>query len=194
MTSGTEKRKPTAMAQIIQIPDTWRVINRAIKATQAYLNLDGSRTLSILLCDDKEMKKLNHDFRGKNTPTNVLSFPTENSLPHRGRGGEGAGLHGSKRATAESKKQSKSAPLLTSPLRGEELQHLGDIAISLETITREASEQNKPLAHHLSHMVVHGILHLLGHDHENDTEADMMESIEINILAKLGVDNPYTVP
>lgn len=190
MMSGTEKRK-TEMALILKMPDTWAVINRAVKATQAALNLDGSRTLSVMLCDDKHMRKLNYDFRGKNKPTNVLAFPSENSLPHRGRGGVGAGLHES---AVLSQEQNKSAPHLTSPLRGEEHYYLGDIAISLETVTREAEAQGKAFAHHLSHMVVHGILHLLGHDHENDQDAEVMESLEINILANLGIDNPYTTP
>ena len=69
--------------------------------------------------------------------------------------------------------------------------YLGDIAISLETIEREADEQGKDPVDHLTHMVVHGILHLLGHDHEKKAEANKMESLEINILSRLGIDNPY---
>lgn len=69
--------------------------------------------------------------------------------------------------------------------------YLGDIAVSLETIEREAAEQEKDPVEHLTHMVVHGILHLLGYDHEDEAHASHMESLEINILRKIGIDNPY---
>ena len=68
---------------------------------------------------------------------------------------------------------------------------LGDVVLAYETVAREASEQQKPLAHHLQHLVVHGVLHLLGFDHENDTEAAIMEAREVAILTKLGVPDPY---
>jgi probable rRNA maturation factor len=68
---------------------------------------------------------------------------------------------------------------------------LGDVVLALETVTREAAEQGTPLLHHLQHLVVHGILHLLGFQHETDAEAEDMEAIEIEILAKLGVADPY---
>ena len=69
--------------------------------------------------------------------------------------------------------------------------HLGDIAIAFETCCREALVQAKPLAHHLQHLTVHGVLHLLGHDHIGDDEADAMEHLERVILAGLGVPDPY---
>lgn len=68
---------------------------------------------------------------------------------------------------------------------------LGDVVLACETVAREAAEQNKPFADHLQHLVVHGILHLLGFDHENDTEAAIMERQEVEILARLGVPDPY---
>lgn len=68
---------------------------------------------------------------------------------------------------------------------------LGDVVLAFETVRREATEQDKPLADHLRHLVVHGVLHLLGHDHENAAEAAIMEAREIAILAELGVPNPY---
>jgi probable rRNA maturation factor len=69
---------------------------------------------------------------------------------------------------------------------------LGDIALAEETIIREAAEQGTPFAHHVQHLVVHGLLHLIGYDHETPGEAEDMEALEIQILADLGIDNPYT--
>lgn len=69
---------------------------------------------------------------------------------------------------------------------------LGDIILALETVEREAREQDIPFPHHVQHLVVHGVLHLLGYDHETTADAERMEAIEIAILSKLGVTNPYT--
>lgn len=68
---------------------------------------------------------------------------------------------------------------------------IGDIIIAFETIKREAIEQNKTLPDHFTHMLIHGFLHLLGYDHMNDKDAKSMESLEIKILKKLGINNPY---
>src|SRR6201989_1397321 len=68
---------------------------------------------------------------------------------------------------------------------------LGDIAIAYQTMRREADEERKPFNHHLSHLAVHGFLHLIGYDHENDADAQAMESLEIEILAQLGIPDPY---
>ena len=68
---------------------------------------------------------------------------------------------------------------------------LGDIAIAYETVVREAAGERKPFAHHLSHLAVHGFLHLIGHDHETDDDAEAMEALETEILAQLGIPDPY---
>ncbi len=114
----------------------------------------GGGGISILLTDDASIRELNADFRGKDTPTNVLSFP----------------------AAASARP------------------HLGDIALAYGVCAREAEAQQKPLAHHLMHLTVHGVLHLLGYDHESDAEAEAMEGVERAILSKLGVPDPYAPP
>ena len=68
---------------------------------------------------------------------------------------------------------------------------LGDIAIAYETMRREADDEQKPFDHHLSHLAVHGFLHLVGYDHENDADAEVMEALEVRILAQIGIPNPY---
>lgn len=112
----------------------------------------------VLLTDDETVRDLNHRFRDKDRPTNVLSFPAA----------EMPGLGG--------------AP------------PLGDIVLAYGVCAREAQEQSKTLRNHLTHLVVHGVLHLLGRDHENDAEAEAMEGEERSILASLGVSDPYTLP
>ncbi len=68
---------------------------------------------------------------------------------------------------------------------------LGDLALAYGVIAKEAAEQDKPIANHISHLIVHGVLHLLGYDHGNDREAESMEGLEVKILNRLGIDNPY---
>lgn len=129
------------------------VSNLCRKACNAALDkrIKSDKEIAILLADDKKLQELNHDFRGKNKPTNVLSFPSEDE------------------------------------------NMLGDIAISIDTLKREAKEQGKSLKDHFSHLVVHATLHLLGFDHENDKDAKKMEALEISILKGLGIENPYKV-
>ncbi len=76
---------------------------------------------------------------------------------------------------------------------GVPMEHLGDLVICVPVVRREAGEQGKPVDAHFAHMVVHGTLHLLGLDHQNDTEAETMEALEIAILGRLGYSNPYTI-
>lgn len=115
------------------------------------------RELTIRVVGAAESRKLNRTWRGKDKPTNVLSFP---ALP------VGNGRH-------------------------ELVPELGDLAICAPVVAREAREQGKPAQAHWAHMVVHGVLHLLGYDHEVDRDAQIMEAREADILAGLGYSNPY---
>ena len=117
--------------------------------------------IAVLGCNDARIAELNGDFRDKPTPTNVLSWPSE----------ERANLG--------------STPDL--PDQGE----LGDIAIAFESCEREASEQGKSFDDHVTHLIVHATLHLLGYDHENDHDATLMERLEVEILATMGIADPY---
>lgn len=143
---------------------------RAGRATLAILGLPvAGFSISLMGCDDARIAVLNADFRGKPTPTNVLSWPSEE------RGPEFVG----------------EAPELPDPGDPDDPDPLGDIAIAWETCAREAEAQGKPMTDHVTHLIVHGILHLLGYDHIEDEDAALMEALEVRILASLGVSDPY---
>jgi probable rRNA maturation factor len=125
--------------------------------------------ISLLGCDDRRIAVLNADFRGKPQPTNVLSWPSE----ERAADTDGA------------------RPVLPRPGPAGMPEELGDIAIAWETCEREAAEQGKALRDHVTHLVVHGTLHLLGYDHVRDGDAALMERTEVRILEAMGLSNPY---
>jgi probable rRNA maturation factor len=115
--------------------------------------------VSVRVVGSAESRKLNRLWRGKDKPTNVLSFPSE---------------------------------ILSGGFQvPNDAGSIGDLAICAPVVSREAKEQGKLLQAHWAHMVVHGILHLLGYDHENDRDAERMESCEIAVLAQFGYPNPY---
>ena len=144
-------------APVIEIEiedDAWEIVHeveaRVVAAAAAALH-DAGGAVVVLLTDDAAVQDLNARFRGKDRPTNVLSFPApETARPHR-----------------------------------------GDLVLAYGVCAAEAAEQGKTIADHLSHLVVHGVLHLLGRDHEDDAEAEAMEAEERAILATLGVADPY---
>jgi probable rRNA maturation factor len=133
--------------------------------------------LTIRIVGAAESRQLNRTYRGKDKPTNVLSFPGENS----GLGARQPSQKGTKKLSAAAR-TARPQP---------ELRELGDLAICAPVVAREAREQGKSSRAHWAHMVVHGVLHLLGYDHENDRDADDMESREVKILSQFGYANPY---
>ena len=143
---------------------------RAATAAFAVLDLpEAGFALCVMGCDDARIAELNGEFRAKGQPTNVLSFPAWN------RSADAPGL----------------VPDLPEAGDADDPEDLGDIAISYDTCAREAVDQGKDLPDHVTHLVVHGILHLLGYDHMDDADAALMEGLEARILASLGVDDPY---
>jgi len=116
--------------------------------------IDGPVELVIRLVDEEESRELNHRYRGRDKPTNVLSFTFE--VPP-----------------------------------GVEAAHLGDLVICAPVVIKEAQEQHKHAGAHWAHMVVHGVLHLRGYDHQDEAAAEAMEQLEREILSGLGIGDPY---
>jgi probable rRNA maturation factor len=124
--------------------------------------------ISVLGCDDTRIAVLNADFREKPNATNVLSWP------------------------AEALNAADAGGTPHPPLRDfDGSLELGDIAISYDTCKAEAEAAGKPMADHVTHLIIHGVLHLLGYDHIRDQDATLMEAIEVQILGKMGIDDPY---
>ncbi len=123
-------------------------------------------SVSVKLSDNAEVHALNREWREKDKPTNVLSFPMldDNELD----------------------------ALIAGTYDSPEIM-LGDIILAYETCAAEAEEKDIPVAHHATHLVIHGMLHLLGHDHIEDDEAESMEALEVKALASMGLHNPYGI-
>jgi probable rRNA maturation factor len=134
------------------------VVRAAVAGAKAAGAVVGAAAeVSVLFSDDAAVQRLNGAYRGRAEPTNVLSFPGEESEAAEGE-----------------------APRL-----------LGDIVLAYETCAHEASAGGIPLADHARHLLVHGVLHLLGYDHQQDAAAERMERLETAILGDLGVPDPY---
>ncbi len=139
--AGTWPKKPALKA----------LAARAIAAAAAFIKAPPGAELAITFTDDAHIRILNRQFRKKDRPTNVLSFPA---------GPPGSAL-------------------------------LGDIILGHDTVAREAEDAGLAFDDHLIHLIVHGFLHLLGHDHEIDSEALVMERLETSILGGIGIADPY---
>jgi probable rRNA maturation factor len=118
--------------------------------------------IGVVFTDDAAARRLNRAWRGQDRPTNVLSFPTFERL------------------VESAPRQVPAGPL-----------PLGDVVLALETVRAEAAAARIPLADHVAHLIVHGCLHLLGYDHQNGADAALMEGLERQILATLGIADPY---
>ncbi|WP_374296995.1 rRNA maturation RNase YbeY [Acinetobacter sp.] len=130
-----------------------------IDTALAHLDMDELTEIGIACVDLAESHELNMQYRGKDKPTNVLSFPSD--IPEE-------------------------------ILEMLDARPLGDLVICIPVVLQEAQEQQKSPINHFTHLLIHGVLHLLGYDHElGEVEAEEMESLEIEILAKLGITNPY---
>ncbi|MCE1270966.1 MAG: rRNA maturation RNase YbeY [Acinetobacter sp.] len=134
-------------------------IKKQIETTLRHVGFDVDCEIGIACVDLAESHELNLQYREKDKPTNVLSFPSD--IPE------------------------EMLNLL-------DAEPLGDLVICIPVVLQEASEQQKTPIDHFNHLLVHGVLHLLGYDHEtSEAEAEEMEALEIEILKKLGIDNPY---
>ncbi len=148
-------------------PDSQEWAALAERAVQAAATVEPALVnarlrVSILFTSDEQVHALNREWRGKDRPTNVLSFPTI-----------------------------ERGELLALPA-GRPPVMLGDIALAYETCAREAVEKGLPLTDHAAHLIVHGLLHLAGFDHETSrTQAEHMEALEIKALATMGLADPY---
>ncbi len=128
------------------------ICERAFAAATEQLPIEG--VIAVLLTDNDALHALNAQFRGKDKPTDILSFAADE---------------------------------MARP-------QIGDLALAHGVAAKDAATRDIPLADHLTHLLIHGYLHVLGHDHEDPAEAAEMEALEINALASLGLPNPYSKP
>ncbi len=147
-----------------ELPDIEKFTQTALEKTLEHpeifgtLNGRAESEVSITLSDDNFVRKLNADYRGKDKPTNVLSFPL-----------------------TEDDKFKTDIDLLC----------LGDIIMAYETVKQESEDQKKKFRDHYTHLLIHGFLHLLHYDHEDNADAEHMEKLEAEILGSMSIDNPY---
>jgi probable rRNA maturation factor len=168
-------------------------VEKAVDAAVRFAGLPGLAEypspveVSIKLTDNAEVQALNREWRDKDKPTNVLSFPMleEDALEQ---------LHHPELASGSYFLSDAENIKTLKQVQGDEQEMemlLGDIILAYETCAAEAKEKDIPVAHHATHLVIHGMLHLLGHDHIEDDEAELMEALEVKALASIGLNNPY---
>lgn len=148
--------------QVDDIPEDWvypaeKRLQRWMDTALEIAGVDEALEVTVRLVDNEEISELNQEYRGKNAPTNVLSFPCDWDLP-------------------------------------EEPRLLGDIVIAVQVVNQEAKAQQKKMEAHWAHIVIHGLLHLLGYDHIDEAQAEEMETLEKKILEQLGFPDPYLLP
>ncbi|MFP7571839.1 rRNA maturation RNase YbeY [Marivita sp. S2033] len=166
----------TRVTDIVLQDLRWEPVSLADLSERAVLNVlefmefpTEGYEVSILGCDDDRISELNAEFRGKPVATNVLSWPAHD-------------------LSAAEDGAEPSTPPAPDPLMGESL---GDIAIAYDTCLRESGAAGKSFDDHVTHLIVHAMLHLLGYDHVRDHDATLMEGLETEILGKMGVADPY---
>jgi probable rRNA maturation factor len=141
------------------LPSAGEILDSAVGLALNDLDTEGRPTeVGVRLVDDGAIQELNRDWRGRDKPTNVLSFPLGDPGPV----------------------TDPDFPWL-----------IGDIVMSYDTVVAESERDGKTLAHHFAHLAIHATLHLIGHDHEDESEAEIMEAAEIALLGKLGIADPY---
>lgn len=148
--------------QVDDIPEDWvypaeKRLQRWMDTALEIAGVDEALEVTVRLVGNEEISELNQEYRGKNAPTNVLSFPCDWDLP-------------------------------------EEPRLLGDIVIAVQVVNQEAKAQQKKMEAHWAHIVIHGLLHLLGYDHIDEAQAEEMETLEKKILEQLGFPDPYLLP
>jgi probable rRNA maturation factor len=143
---------------VTALPDARALLEGSIRLAMADLASERPIEVGVRLVDDGTIHELNRQWRGRDTATNVLSFPLGDAGP----------------AT------DTEMPWL-----------IGDIVMSFDTMTAESVRDGKPLEHHVAHLAIHAALHLLGHDHDDESEAAVMEAAEVALLARLDIPDPY---
>lgn len=165
--------EPSLIIEVVEESGDWSAIDVAGRvgpigrAIEKHLN-DTRGHVALALADDATVRDLNRRFRGQDKPTNVLSFPGDTmDFPNEEVAPPGSDTGGTP---------------------------LGDVILAVETLTREAAGEGKSADDHFTHLVVHGILHLLGYDHDSNEDAEEMEQLETSILATLDIAGPYAEP
>tara|TARA_S200000501_G_scaffold344014_1_gene355420 strand:+ start:285 stop:806 length:522 start_codon:yes stop_codon:yes gene_type:complete len=150
-----------------------KILSGVIKSVLSFLNnCESNYEISLLASNDKNISELNKKYRNVRSATNILSWPEyslKNLLPG---------------------KMPKTLPV---PGNGNSTISLGNLAIAYETCKKEAKINGISLESHMSHILLHGFLHLVGFDHHNDLDAELMEGIEVSLLSSLGIPNPYNL-